>query len=89
VAAAMKVSAAFLLLLAVATGAEAQCGPYGQYPCMPRPYYGPPPGYYAANPPRPPPVAMPCPNCGRPMILKQVFRPGQGWVTIYVCPECN
>jgi hypothetical protein len=82
----MKLLAAILLLLVATTCAEAQYGPYGP---PPRPYYGPPPGYYGANPPRPPPVAMPCPNCGRTMIRRQVFRPGQGWVTIYVCPECN
>ncbi len=73
-----------LLLTIVATAAQAQCGPYGQYPCRPPPYY-------AANPPRPPPPEkpMPCPNCGRGMIYKDVWQPGRGWVRVYTCPECQ
>ena len=82
----MRTLVSVLVLLATTVGAQTQCGPYGDYPCgQPRPYYGP----YAVNPPKPPPVIMPCPNCGRNMIRRQVWQPGRGWVTIYVCPECN
>ncbi len=71
-----KLAAAVLVLLAATNCAQAQYGPYGPYGPPYRPYYELPPGY-AANPPRPPPVVMPCPNCGRPMVRKQVFRPGR------------
>jgi len=88
----MKIlSAAILLLLSATASVQAQCGPYGQYPCYPPPgYYGPPPGYYGARRPPPPPddKPMPCPNCGRPMIWKHVWRNGQ-WVRVYTCPECD